>query len=179
MQFNYLLKSLCFLLFASLLFVSCEKDDSVVEEVKEEEAIETSVTITIDDRSITTDAFALYCNTDGKEGLSISNNQELLGTEINPDNYNEGDFMFLSADDGTNAYTLGGAFFEASFTGAEFDILSLTTDLESSIDSNDGSVVTGSMEGDLLVFDAEMEPFLVPFSVTFNAEIVGVSTVCD
>lgn len=163
---------------ASLFIVSCSDDDSLKEEEKVE-TIEPSMEITVDGRSITTDAYAVYCAANGNEGLIVSNKQDLLSSSPSILDFEEGDFRFQYFDDGTVSYTIGGVFFDAATAGLEFNTYTATTELNSEITSNDGSFVSGSMDGDLFAIDTTGAFIQLPIDIEYVAEIIGTSDLCD
>lgn len=170
---------LCFVLFACLTFASCSKEDSITDTEKETE-IDLSATYELNNRSITTDAYAAFCSDNGKELLNVSNNQDLLaGFPFNSDDLQVGDFFFQYVIDGEDiAYAIGGSVF-----GEELGFFSVQALFDASstyeISSNDGSVVSGEYSGTYLAFDDNQELFTLPYSLTFNAEIVEVAAFCD
>ena len=178
MQFTNYLKSFGLLFFACLFMASCEKDSTLLE--TKEEVVEPGVNMTIGTRTITTDAFALYCDENGKEGLSVSNREDLLDGTINSQDYEEGDFLFTYVADGTGTYSTGGGFFDAETIGTSFSQFILTNLLDITIDSNDGESVVGSMEGTILALDDNLELTIeLPVSVVYNATVIGTSDICD
>jgi len=180
MQIVKILKPLSFLLFVGIFMVSCDKEPDDLKIEEKEEIIETVITIEINDRSVVTDAYAIYCSDNGAEGLSVSNREILLSEDLNTTDFEDGDFLFILADDGTVSYGLGGVRFDSSITGTPYDQIIFTTDLDIVVDSNDGSTVAGSMSGTLLALDDNFEPTIeLPISITYNAEIVGSSSFCE
>ncbi len=173
-----LFRYLGIVLMAGVLFTSCSKENDVTEEIKEE-SIETTLTIEVGNRSITTDAYALYCNLNGKEFISLSNNTELLGTEISAELV-EDDFLFIYATDENEVETvaIGAGVFGESTSGIPGLNFSLA-EVDYTLDNVSESTVEGSMEGDFTVVDAEGNTVILPYSVSFNAEVVGTSDVCD
>ncbi len=168
------------LLFVSgMLLVSCSKENDIIEEVVEE-TVETTAEFTINNRTFTYDAYAWYCNENGKEFISVSNKESLLGIEIYAENLEDGDFMFIYSNNEDGEYGLGGAVFTEEVTGSPFTTVSFTPDIEYEVSASDESTVTGSMSGSFLVFNGEGEPGdFLPFEISYNAEIVGTSDQCD
>lgn len=166
----------CIALFASLTIVSCSKDDSITETEKEEKL---EATYEINNRSITTNAYAGYCMENGKEVLTVSNNQNLLsGIPFDIADFEINDFVFTYVVDGDVAYAIGGSVFgEDLGFGTEQQLFDAGTNYE--IFSNDGEVVSGEYNGTFLGLDNAGEFFTFPYSISFNAEIVEVATFCD
>ncbi len=173
------LRLLGILFVAGIFMVSCSKENEIIEE-EIEEVVETTAELTINNRSFTYDAYALYCNENGKEFISVSNKIGLLGTEIFSEDLEEGDFMFLYANNDDGEYGIGGAIFTEEVTGSPFTTVSFTPDIDYTFETSDEATVSGSMSGDFLVFGPDGEPgSFLPFEVTYTAEIVGTSDECD
>lgn len=169
-----------FTLFLTIgLMTSCSKDDLVEDDMKEE-PIEIEFRMEINGKSLVTDAFAEYCSVDGVEFLSVSNKEILLDTVINSNDFEVNDFLFLLADTDDGDFQYGGAVFDTEISGSNVTQVIFTPDVTIDIISNDGSIVDGSMEGTFLGLDDNLEPTIVlPFTVTFTADIVGESEFCE
>ncbi len=166
----------CIALFASLTIVSCSKDDSITETDKE---VKLEATFDVNNRSVTTNAYAAFCSDNGKELLNVSNNQELLkGFPFDWDDLQTDDFFFQYVIDGDVAYATGGSVFgeDLGFLDQQSVFDAATT---YDITSNDGSVVSGMYSGNFLAFNNDMELFQFPYSLSFNAEIVEVADFCN
>ncbi len=171
---------LCFFVLMMLAFTSCKKENSVTLET-EEKPIETKVEMIVNGRMITTNAYAEYCISSSGEFLAVSNKQVLLDTVMNLTDFAEDDFVFHYKVDSLYTYTLGGAVFGPSTTGVPgllqviFDVSPIIT-----IDSNNGTIVDGSMTGNFLVLDSTLLPSkFLPYSANFSALIVQQSVFCD
>lgn len=166
----------CIALFACLTMVSCSKEDSITETDKE---VALEATYEINNRSITTNAYAGYCMDNGKEVLTVSNNQSLLsGIPFNMEDLEINDFVFTYVVEDDESYAIGGSVFgeDLGFL-TEQQLFQVGPDYE--VSSNDGEVVSGDFSGTFLGFDDDGELFAFPYSISFNAEIVEVSTFCD
>lgn len=171
---------LSFFVLIFLVFSSCKKEDSVTVET-EEKPIETKVEMNVNGRMITTNAYAEYCITATGSFLAVSNKQVLLDTVMNLMDFAEDDFVFHYNIEPGSTYTLGGAVFGPSTTGVPnllqviFDVSPIFT-----IDSNNGTIVDGSMSGNFMVIDSTGTPLkFLPYSAVFSAAIIQPSVICD
>lgn len=160
----------------SLLITSCSSD--TFEEEEKEQEVTYQMEVTLGTRSLSTDAFAVYCNTNGKEELRVSNNQALLDGEWTED-LTDGDFVFVQVNDGTSEYALGGGFYSADLSGLANSILSITPDITFEVESNNGTTVDGSLSGNIFLIDIDGNTAFLPLSVDYTAEITGTSTFCN
>lgn len=176
MKNTFKIFSAMFFFSALLIFTSCSEDDSVV---LEEEVTKTEMVIEVRGTTITTDAVASYCSSNGKEFIGVANKESFLDyTQIEFGDFVPEDFVFNLVNDGENAYTLGGTVFAPEVAGG-ITTFSSTPDISYTVSSNDGTTISGFMEGDFLVFDSSGGFEFVPYTVTFNALIVETSTFCD
>lgn len=169
-----------FLLFASFLITSCSKEDSITTTVEEEE-IKTEATFAINNRSITSDSYAAYCMDNGKEFIAISNNPDLLkGIPFEFDDLVINDYViqYVNDPDGLGTFTLVGSSFGADLGFLDQQNL-FNAAANLTIDSNDGTTITGSTDDTFLGFNQDGELFAFPYSITFVAEIVDTPDFCN
>ena len=184
------------LLAGLLIFSSCTKEDLVVptdkvvemEQVIEEEEevvvteeenttpeeVKTEAVLRINGSSMNTDAYAGFCTAaDGSSLLVISNKVELLNNVLTTEDFVTNDFLFFySIDTQEIVNSYGGAAFEEDITGLPGRQI-VFSDTEVIIDSNDGSVAVGSMDGAFQLYNPTNGELVdLPFSVTFAAEII-------
>jgi len=182
MKFNKLMKSFGFVLVASLFIVSCSDENSVILE-EQEEVLENGIEFVVDGRSIVFDAEAIYCNANGKELLSVSNSPDLLGNiEFELEDIEVDDYLLNMVVDpnGNGTFDIGGVVFGESLTGnPDLTQASFIVGIDIDITSNDGTSVIGSFSGDFLVLSATGEITEIPYTVNFNAEIIGTADFCD
>lgn len=156
----------------SLMMTSCSKENSEEVEVVDKDY---GMEVTIRSSSSTYDAYAAYCNENGIESFSVSNNADLLGNDVWAENIADGDFVIHYRNDGTDEVTIGGTLIESTAGGQTLKTLSLTDSslADITIDTADASEVTGSMTGDFLVLinPLTQEFETVSFSVTFAGEV--------
>ena len=175
---NTSFRTLLSLLVCCVLF-SCTKEDSVLIEQKEE-PFSTEISLRINNQTVSTNAFATYCKSGDNEFLAVSNKEVLLDTTLLFNDFIENDFMFFTRSiDGSAPFSYGGAAFGEVFTGVP-GLQVIFTDAEINIESNDGVLVTGTMDGDFAVFDPGPGTFtLLPFSVYFSAVIIPKPELCN
>lgn len=180
MKFTKLFPFLSMILFISLMVTSCSKEDSVVTTTEEEE-IETGATYQINNRSVTFDAYASYCMDNGKEFITISNNQDLLsGIPFNFGDLVINDYViqYVSDPDGLGTFTLvGSSFGEDLGFITQQNLFNASASL--TIDSNDGTTIVGSTDDNFLGFNDDGDLFTFPYSIEFVAEVVETSDFCD
>ncbi len=164
-----------------LLFIASCTKENILETEEKVEPIDYNMEIKIGTRSITTDAFALYCSANGKEEFRVSNNEDLLGIFEEGDfsTLESGDYIFMLRSDGEIEYALGGGFYTADVTGLDADILSITPDLEYSVASNDDATVIGTLSGEIFLIDVNGNTAFYDLDVEYTAEIIGQSPFCD
>lgn len=163
------------LLFASaFIFTSCEKEN-VDKTINEPEVIETKMTINMRGTSVTTNAFAAYCNSNGKEFLTVSNNQDLLGDSLDAQNINDDDFLIYYTSDGTDAYTIGAAVLDEVFMGDTIRNVAFDPSSTVNITSIANDIASGDMSGTFTLSSGTTESY----SVIFDADIVQTSPFCD
>ena len=172
-----LLKFTLSLFVLSLLFTACTKEDSdLIEEKKEViENPELVLRVTIDGETSITDAYAAYCEVDGKQAVQVSNKEVLLGDEINVENFAAGDFLVYHFVNGEDSGSIGGATFEDNDNGLPILSVILDAQAEVVIDSADEELVTGSMTGTFNLANGST----ADYSVEFVAPVVQTSNLCD
>lgn len=173
------MKSLSNLKFAFLFLVvtatitSCSKEN--VEEIVETPiGTEYKMEITLRGSSTSYDAYAAYCNENGVESFSISNNAALLGNDLWSSDVADQDFVVHYRKDANSEFFLGGTIIESTFDGQPLTNFTLTDEsaVDFTIDVANETEVIGSMEGDFLILinlDGALEE--VPFSVTFAGQV--------
>lgn len=173
--FNLRLLSFFFLL--GLFATSCTPDSTTLEEVVEE--VEIGMEGTIGNRSVTTDAFALFCEaSNGAIVVNLSNNIDLVSDELDFTNVSSGDFLLFFSTVDDSEFAAGGTFLTMADDGVPIDQL-VIGDTELVLDTYTETTVSGSFSGELFVFDAEGPTGeTVPYEFTFTAEIIGESNIC-
>lgn len=168
-----ILKTALFMFAFALLMTSCTKENSdTLEDVVEEKY---QMEVTVRGSSTTYDAYAAYCNVDGIESFSVSNNVALLGNDLWSEDIVEGDFVIHYRKDESSEFSLGGTIIESTVDGETLKNFTLTDDslIDIAVDTANETEVLGSMSGNFLVLvdvvDVEFES--VPFSVTFAGEV--------
>jgi hypothetical protein len=172
---NSILFKFALCMFAFTFFMtSCSKENV---EVIEEEVVVIQPIMALTVNGVTTeyDAFAAYCNENGKEYLQVSNNQLLLGGELIAEDFQLNDFLIIYGNDGTNSTTLGGAAFEDVVGGTTITAIVIDAAAAITIDEANSDLAEGSMTGSFNLPSGET----VDYAVTFTAEVVQVSTQCD
>ena len=174
MKNSFLLRFAICLFALSTILTSCSKENTeVIEETVE--VIETGMEVTLRGVTTTYDAYAAYCNTNGIESFSVSNNPNLLGNELWANSLADEDFIIHYRKDGTTEFAIGGTVLLTEFNGQPAYTISFTDDstVDIVIDEANSTEVLGSMSGDFLEF---VDPITgtfntVPVSVTFAAEV--------
>ncbi|MFK8009544.1 MAG: hypothetical protein AB8H03_24495 [Saprospiraceae bacterium] len=172
---NSIFFKFAFCMFALTFFMtSCSKENvEVIEETVE--TLEIGMAVTLRGVTTTYDAYAAYCNVNGTEAYSVSNNAELLNNDIWTATLAEGDFVIHYKNDGTSEFFLGGTILEGEFNGQPITALSMTdgNTANISVTEANSTQVVGSMDGDFLfITDPVTNTFeMVPFAVTFTAEV--------
>ncbi len=167
-----ILKYALSLLFFSALITSCTKENS---EVIEDIVTTYEMEVTLRGVTTTYDAYAAYCNENGIESFSVSNNLLLLGNDAWGSEITDGDFVVHYRKDATSEFSLGGTIIESTIDSMVTKTFTLTDEsmIDITIDAANSTEVLGSMSGDFLVFTNIInEEFdLVPFSVTFAGQV--------
>lgn len=174
---NFKLKSLLGLLFFAMAFVftSCEKEN--VDKIEEEvEIIETQLTINMRGVTTTTNAYAAYCNNNGKEYWGISTNQALLELPADMFQANEGDFWIYSVVEPAGNFTLAGTATNQVFMGDSILLGATDANATLNITSNANNIVSGDASG---LFFVPGDTTLGSFTVTFDADIIQTAAYCD
>ncbi|MEM8582880.1 MAG: hypothetical protein AAGF87_01360 [Bacteroidota bacterium] len=163
---------------ALTFFSSCDEDNSV-DIIETPEVVELEFRMNVNGAELVTDAFAHFCTTDTSEAVTISNKQSLLGGgPTSTEDFEEGDFVYSNLSSGTSNFTLGTQVLPTSVTGEEVTWISTSTEAVMDIESNDGNVIVGSIEGTLGYIDFDSgEFFEYPYTAEFTAEIVGSATI--
>jgi hypothetical protein len=154
---------------------SCEKENS---DIVKEEVVDTIVSkmkIKIGGRTIEHNAFATYCNKNGKVFFNVSNNQVLLDTALVSSDFKVDDFLINYGKSGTQVSAFGGASFTENIGGT--NIVSVVFDPAAAITITEANnqYVKGSMTG---VFQL-LSGSLAPYSVEFTAKVIRVSPWCN
>ncbi|MEM1220515.1 MAG: hypothetical protein AAGH79_16455 [Bacteroidota bacterium] len=175
----------CLLGILGALLVSCTKENSVtiVETVEVIENPDTSTTevgfrMAIAGQELESDVFAAFCENDTLAFMLISNKVELLQFPIPSWEFEEGDFVFVNYQSITGSWSYGGQALGGDFTGLA-NLLVSFSEADINIEQNDGMFVVGNSSGNLLGFDSDNNPILIPYSMDFNAEIVQESDFCE
>jgi hypothetical protein len=172
---NSILFKFALCMFAFTFFMtSCSKENV---EVIEEEVVVIQPIMALTVNGVTTeyDAFAAYCNENGKEYLQVSNNQLLLGGELIAEDFQLNDFLIMYGADGTDTSTLGGAAFEDVVGGTTMTAIVLDGAATITIDEANSELAEGSMTGTFNLPSG----VTADYTVTFTAEVIQVSTQCD
>lgn len=158
-------------LFAVLtLFSSCTENDPIVIDA---ENIETNFKLVVNENVIESDAFAATCEVDGKEGIIIANKIENLTFPLQTENFEAGDFVYLTTTDGGEVtWGFGGQALGDDITGLTGYLSILFSNAELKISLNDGSVVVGTSEGVLRGTDMDGNVTEYPYTASFAADIV-------
>jgi len=183
MNFKLMNKIILGTLFAvALLLSSCEDNPVVIDT----ENLETSFKLVVNEQVLETDAFAATCEVDGKEGFMIANKIENLSFPLQTQNFEAGDFVYITTKDGGEVtWGYGGQALGEDVTGFTGFLSILFSDAELRVSINDGNVVVGTSEGVLYGFDPSSSdpdnPDFVefPYTATFIADIVEESDLCD
>jgi len=158
------------LIAVALFFSSCTEDTPVVINT---ENLETNFKLVVNEQVLESDAFAATCEVDGKEGIIIANKIENLTFPLQTQNFEPGDFVYLTtSDNGTVTWGYGGQALGEDVTGLSGILSILFSDAELKISLNDGTVVVGSSEGVLHGFDLDGNVTEYPYTATFVADIV-------
>lgn len=177
MKDSFFLKFTFCIFTLAIFMTSCSKEEN--KEIIEEQVIETVepiLLITINGVTNEYNAYASYCNDNGKEFLQVSNNQLLLDTTLIVENFQVDDFLLFYTSDGENEFALGGATFEDDFNGTPITSVILDAEAaEITIDEITSEYAKGSMTGEFTLLNGNT----APYSVEFTAEIVEVSPWCQ
>lgn len=176
------MKSFWVLTILSLTFFSACDEENSVDIIETPEAIELEFRMNVNGAELVTNAFAHFCTTDTTEAVSISNKQSLLGSgPISTEDFEEGDFIYSNLSSSISNFTLGTQVLPTSVTGDELTWISTSSDAVMDIESNDGNLIVGSIEGTLGYINFDTGEFIeYPYSAEFSAEIVGSATIfCD
>ncbi len=177
---NKILKwTLCFFAFSAILVSCTDEVDTIIEE---EEVLETGMEVTIRGNSVSYDAYAAYCNENGVESFSVSNNLNLLDNDAWASDIAEGDFVIHYATTAEGSYSIAGAIIESTlsdgtvvknFTNAVDDQSNPSALATIEVTTANDTEVVGSMSGDFLVLldPANGDFEMVPFSATFVGEV--------
>jgi hypothetical protein len=172
------LKTIKFSFFAlvfTFFLASCKKENA---DVIKEEVIGTvapKMKIKIGNREFEHNAYATYCNANGKVFFNVSNNQVLLDTAVLSSDFKVDDFLINYEKQGTQVNALGGASFTENIGGT--NIVSVVFDPSATITITDANsqYVKGSMTGSFRLLSGA----LAPYSVEFTAKVIRVSPWCN
>lgn len=164
------------LLSAGILCTACKKENiDLIEERQETIQLETSMKITTNGQTTTVPAYAAYCNANGKEFLSVSNNQDLLDTAITIQDFRMDDFLLFYAIEASDTLTFGGNVFEDTVQGVPIVEIALSSFAEINITSITSTIATGNMSSNLLLTSGQLQNYYVEFT----AAIVETSPFCN
>lgn len=203
MKNSFLLRFAICLFALSTILTSCSKENS---EVVEETIEEAKPLLLISMNGLTTEynAYAAYCNNNGSEAITVSNNPALLDEFNWIGSMAADDFIILYKNDGTTEVSIGGtAFTVINTNGDEVVAAVLSGDADVNITESNSTQVAGDMSGtftvqtdeftesftfgegdDELVIDVSapgVNETTVTFSATFLAEVDPLATpvLCD
>jgi len=177
---NSIFLNLAFCILAiSILMTSCTKEDvDIIEEEVIEEPITPALRITMNGTTVQYDAYAAYCNANGKEYLQVSNKSELLGDTIDFTGIQQDDFLFYYIVDGGTAFAIGGTAFE-DVPSPGITTLGLDASTNANIVSLDAVSAEGDFSGQMFIPDLNGGGTFVPYAAQFLAEVVQGATYCD
>ncbi|MEM9820679.1 MAG: hypothetical protein AAF985_06385 [Bacteroidota bacterium] len=135
----------------------------------------------IDGKEMTSDVVAAYCQNGDKEFLIVANKAANLNFPLETQNFEEGDFTYITSSSAEGSWGMGGQALGEDITGFA-GLLITFSESTITIEDNDGTFVTGSAEGTLYFFDDITNPTSLtelPYSMDFVAEIVQESDFCD
>jgi len=134
-------------LFAFLIVLSsCTEDDTPI--VIDTENIEMGFKLVVNENVVESDAFAATCEVDGKEGIIIANKVENLTFPLQTENFEAGDFVYLTTKDGgQTTWGFGGQALGDDITGLTGYLSILFSNAELKISLNDGSIIAGTSQG--------------------------------
>ena len=190
---KYSLKSIfgfAFLVAFSLMFTSCEKQnvDEIIEEVTELPADDKERKISIISQGNTTvlDAYAAYCNQNNKEYLTVTNNQALLSNttvvSVSSDDLDNGDFVILYVIDSIGATPVDVVLWSSIDTTQSPTIIEFLAGSSSTFTFSVDPLlneVQGNMTGNFVTGLLGGNPVFIPFTVSFDADIVQPHTFCN
>jgi len=176
------------LLSGCLMFTSCSKEELFSFKGDSDTPILTGpdesfgMTITVNQKSFNTNAYAEECtDTSGTSILIISNNQLLLDTHVDLNDFVDGDFQIQYRMYNGVPVVFGGAVFGPSITGGPYTIVSYDMSAVINIVSNNGTVVDGSISGNFGGIDpntGQPIPGAYSYSATFLAQHLGQANWC-
>ena len=171
---NFKVLTYLFCLFAfTALLSSCSKENS--DEIEDIIVTEYKMDVTMRGVSVIYDAYAAYCNENGVESFSVSNNLNLLSNDAWANDISGGDFVIHYRKDDSSEFSVGGTIIESTIDGEIVKNFTLTDDsqVEIIVDTANSTEVIGSMSGNFLVIADPIAPDFefVPFSVNFAGEV--------
>lgn len=170
-------KWVAYLLIIAFCVSSCSDPDSVTV-VEDEEPIETSLTLDVNDVVTQREVVAAYCQTDSSEFIILSNKPIHLGFPVHSDNFEEGDFVYLThISHVSDSWGHGTQLFGEEVTGG-MDGAVFISDGIVDITSNNGNLVAGSSSGVLVGMDNQGEVIELPYTIDFVSEILHESDFC-
>jgi hypothetical protein len=155
------------------LLMGCQKNQDFVEITKT--PIELFFRLSVANEVIEENGYGVICTSQGQEVIIVSNKQELLTTEINPDDLISGDFiLFRQIENASETYA---CLYVLEYTSDGNQIIELFSDSPTTLDSFnlDGNLVTGSHVG-TMNSSGGME---VPYSFSFSCGLTTNSDICD
>lgn len=167
---------LSFVAFVFTFFLaSCKKENSDV--VKEEVVgnIDSRMTVKVGGRTLEYNAYATFCDANGKVFLNVSNNQALLDTVLLSNNFRVDDFLIYYAKKGADVSTIGGASFTENIGGTNITSVVIDPAATITIQEANSQYVKGSMTGVFQLLSGQQ----APYSVQFTAVVVRASPFCN
>ncbi len=166
-----------FILALSTFFVACEEENyDAIEETEEQiEEVETNMKITFRGSTRTVDAFASYCEDNGRLFLAVSNKEELLDTTLTLDQFVTDDFLLYFARDTSGVTSIGGAAFADTLAGTPVTSTVLDPAANINIIEANSDIARGNMDGVFTLISGAEEPY----SVEFVAEVVKTPPYCN
>lgn len=166
-----------YLIVLACILASCTEPDSVTI-VEEEHELEPSLVLEVNDIVMNRDVVAAYCQTDSSEFIILSNKADHLGFPVHSDNFEEGDFVYLThISHVSDSWGHGTQLFGTDVVGGMESAVFISEGLVV-IDSNNGDLVAGSSSGVLVGMDDQGTLLEFPYTIEFVSEILHESDFC-
>ena len=159
-----------------LLSVSCKKENKdIIEETYED--FQPSFLVTLDGEVTEYDAYASYCNENGKQVIQIGTSPALLDTFLSSalDEMDVNDFLLIYISDENGISSIAGAKLEQVIGGQTVVSIVFSGVPVITIDEANSNYVKGSLIGDFQLLDGTF----VDFAVEFSAEVIQVDSRCE
>jgi len=165
--------------FGLFILGACSPQENSVHIVEMPEPIEFGFNMTVNGSEINSEVVAAYCENDTSKFTIISNKIGLLSFPVQLQSFEANDFVYVTAiTNDKDFWAYGEQVLAKEITGLP-GLTTLFSDAILTIEVNNGEIIVGSSEGELVGMGNNGSLVTFTYSINFTADIVQKSDYCE